>query len=78
MTEPREIEFISTDWMERAVCCPGLQVYSRPIRVPVDVPCPQRRKNDAGIPTLSINKIERLIQAAFSEEPFESIDLEDY
>ncbi len=78
MIEHREIEFIPTDWVERAACWPGLQVYSRPIRVPIDVLCPQRRKDDPGVLTLAIDEIERLLQAAFSEEPFESINLEDY
>jgi len=68
MTKYRETEFIPANWVDIAAASPGLQVYSRPIRVPVDVP--QRRKSDPGVPTLTVDEIERLLRAALlPEEP---------
>ncbi len=73
-TEYRVVEFIPTEWVERALWWPGLQVYSRPVRVPVDAgvnACVlKRRKTDA---------VEQLLRdALLPDEPFQSIDnLED-
>lgn len=69
MTEHREIEFISADWMNRAACWPGLQVYSRPVRVPI-VDCPQRRKTDIGSAILTVDEIEPLPGA----DPLNSVE----
>ena len=76
MTEYREVDFISTNWVERAAWWPGLQVHSQRIRVPVDVACPQRRKTDFVI-TTSVDTIERLLQEALFPEPFQSVDLDE-
>lgn len=77
MTEYRETNFIPADWVERAAWWPGLQVYSRPICIPVDASHPERRKTDPGSLTLADDEIERLLQAALfpDESPFESVDL---
>jgi len=64
MIEHREIEFIPADWVDRAAAWPGLQVHSRPVSVPIDADCPQRRKTDRGEPTLPVDEIEQLLQAA--------------
>jgi len=81
MARHREIEFISADWVARAAWWPGLQVYSRPVRIPVD--CSRRRKTDAtdatGIFT-PVDKIERVLRETLlreTDEPFESIILDD-
>lgn len=75
MTKYRETEFIPANWVDIAAASPGLQVYSRPVCVPVSVP--QRRKNDPGVPTLTVDEIEGLLRTALLPEkpPFESIDL---
>lgn len=77
MVEYREVDFIPTDWVERAAWWPGLQVHSRPVRVPVNVPCPQRRKTNLVIATTSVDVIEQLLQEALLLEPFQSVDLDE-
>jgi len=72
--EYREVEFIPADWLDRAAWWPGLQVYSRPVRIPVDVACPQRRRSDRVYTVTRVYVIERLLKATFCE-PFESVDL---
>lgn len=85
MTEYREVEFISADWMDRAAWWPGLQVHSRPIQVPI-LDHPLRRKTDEVFvaSTTSADVIERLLREAFllplplqAPEPFQSIELEN-
>ena len=73
MTGCHEVEFIPIDWIDRAACWLGLQVYSRPIKVPDH---PLRRKTDTGI--------ERLLRETLlppetpeTPEPFQSIELEN-
>lgn len=61
MIECHEVEFISTKWVERAACWPGLQVRSRPIMV---LDHPFRRKTDPGI-----GIIERLLREALLPSP---------
>jgi len=74
--EYREVEFTPADWLDRAAWWPGLQVYSRPVRIPVDVACPQRRRSDRVYTDVTrVDVIERLLKAAFCE-PFESVDLD--
>lgn len=81
MTQCREVEFIPTDWVARAAWWPGLQVYSRPVRIPVD--CSRRRKTDVtgatGIFT-PVDEIERVLRETLlgeTDKPFESIILDD-
>jgi hypothetical protein len=74
MTEYHEIEFIPADWVERAASCPGLQVRSRTVSVPIDVDCPQRRKTDRGVPTMAIDEIERLLRAALLLDPLDHME----
>lgn len=56
--ESKEVEFIPTNWMERAAGWPGLQVYSRPVCMLFNMPCRQNQP-------MNLNTIERLIRAAF-------------
>lgn len=86
--EYREIEFIPTDWVERAAWWPGLQVYSRPVKVFIH-DHPLRRKTDQVWTPTPIDVVERLLREAFQPEqqaqpeqpvqqkqpePFQSID----
>ena len=74
MTAHREVDFIPADWVGRAAWWPGLQVYSRRVRVPVD-PCPKRRKTDF-VATTPVDVIERLLRETF-DEPFQPVDLDE-
>ena len=81
MTQHQKVEFIPIDWVIRAAWWLGLQVYSRPVRIPVD--CLQRRKTDTtdttGIFT-PVDEIERALRETLLEEadkPFESVILDD-
>jgi hypothetical protein len=81
-----EVEFIPLDWVERAAWWPGLQVYSRPVKVPV-YDHPMRRKTDQIWTPTPIDVIARLLREAFQpeqpvqqkqqkqSEPFQSIEL---
>jgi len=53
----REVEFIPLDWIDRAAWWPGLQVFSHPVRIPIDI-------GDSLRYTTDMNAIECLIREA--------------